>query len=50
MRSSKEINLVPFASKMGGGGHPNASAFEIDITKAQINKNIAKWATEILNG
>lgn len=50
MRSSKEINLVPFASKMGGGGHPNASAFEIDITKTQINKNIAKWATEILNG
>lgn len=50
MRSSDNINILPFASKMGGGGHPNASAFEIDITKRQINKNIPNWAMEIING
>lgn len=50
MRSAQEIDLVPLAVKMGGGGHRNASAFTVTIKENQIKRQAEKWADEVLNG
>lgn len=49
MRSVPPHNLVSFANKMGGGGHPNASAFEKEISMRKLKQELPKWAKEILN-
>ena len=51
LRSLGDINLVNFSVKMGGGGHVNASGFDISgMTAKKIKKSIPFWAEEILNG
>lgn len=50
LRSNNNINTLRFATKMGGGGHLCASAFEIEISKKQLQKVLPKWIKEILNG
>ena len=36
MRSVPEVNLVPLAIRMGGGGHKNAAAFTVPFKGAKI--------------
>ena len=50
LRSRKGIAIDTFAIKMGGGGHVEAAAFEINTNKRQLIKLIPIWAEEILNG
>ncbi len=50
LRSNNNINTLRFSTKMGGGGHLCASAFETDISKRQLQKVLPKWIKEILNG
>ena len=51
IRSSKNFNTLPFVSKMGGGGHINASGFEMkNINNKYIKKKMSNWIKEILNG
>lgn len=50
MRSVPEINLVPLANSMNGGGHKNASAFSTNIKKCQIKNAIKSWSNGVLNG
>ena len=50
MRSAPEINLMPLAIKMGGGGHKNAAAFTTEIKESQIKKTVKSWVNEVLNG
>ncbi|MBR1890221.1 MAG: bifunctional oligoribonuclease/PAP phosphatase NrnA [Clostridia bacterium] len=45
-----DLDLVPFAQKMGGGGHKCASAFTTDLSDVEIKKKITSWCREILNG
>lgn len=47
---SSEVNLIPFCSKKGGGGHKNASGFALEMSKGQIKKNMPQWSKEIFNG
>ncbi len=50
LRSIGDIYLVDFASKMAGGGHPNAAGFQVyNTTKKKIEKLVKSWAKEILN-
>lgn len=49
IRSSK-ANIVPAASKMGGGGHPCAAGFDFEGTKWKIKRIIPEISREILNG
>ncbi len=42
-------NCVTFATKMGGGGHACASAFEVAISPRDIKKKLPSWGREILN-
>lgn len=50
MRSAPEIDIFPFALKMGGGGHKNASAFINEIKASQIKKTVKGWIGEVMNG
>lgn len=50
MRSVPEIDLVPLAIRMGGGGHKNAAAFTTDFKASKIKKTVMSWADEVLNG
>ena len=49
MRSAENIDLVPLASKMKGGGHKNAAAFTKRMKKSQIKKSIEKWTNGVFN-
>ena len=49
IRSSK-ANIVPSASKMGGGGHPCAAGFDFYGTKYKIKRILPELSREILNG
>ena len=49
IRSSK-ANIVPAASRMGGGGHPNAAGFDFEGSKAKIKRILPELSREILNG
>ncbi len=50
MRSVPEINLIPLAIRMGGGGHKNAAAFTIPLKGSKIKKVVKGWCDEVLNG
>lgn len=51
LRSNNCINTLKLSTKMGGGGHVQASAFEIKCSKKElIKKFLPFWAREILNG
>lgn len=47
---SNNADVLPFSSKMGGGGHPKASGFSVFYGKTKIKQEIPKWSSEILNG
>ena len=49
MRSAPELDIFPFALKMGGGGHKNASAFINEIKASQVKKTVKGWICEVLN-
>lgn len=49
MRSNKGINTLKLSNKMGGGGHVQASAFEVKVNKRELKKMLPIWAKEILN-
>jgi len=48
LRSVGDVEVLSFCNKMGGGGHPAASGFDIDISTRQVKREIPKWAKEIL--
>ncbi len=50
MRSAPELDLIPLAIKMGGGGHKNAAAFTMQIKASQIKKTVKSWVDGVLNG
>lgn len=49
MRSARELDLIPIACKMGGGGHKNAAAFIKDIKPSKIKKLIESLASEVFD-
>lgn len=49
IRSQKDINTLSVAEKQGGGGHKNASGFEIFTTKLGLKRKIKEWAKELLH-
>lgn len=49
LRCLQDHAVDGFCAKHGGGGHRNASGFEAEITPAQIEEVVPKWADEILN-
>lgn len=49
MRSQKGINTLLISEKQGGGGHINASAFEIFVSKSELKRKIKAWSKELLN-
>ena len=49
LRSSK-ANLIPFANKMGGGGHPCAAGFDFRGSVSQVKRTAKRLCEEILNG
>lgn len=47
---SNGLNTVNFSTRMGGGGHVCASAFETEISLKEIKKLMPKWIKGIMNG
>lgn len=47
---SNGLNTINFSTKMGGGGHVYASAFETDISLKELKKLMPKWIKGIMNG
>lgn len=47
---SNGLNTVNFSTRMGGGGHVCASAFETEISLKEIKKLMSKWIKGIMNG
>ncbi len=47
---SNGLNTVNFATRMGGGGHVCASAFETEISLKELKKLMPKWIKGIVNG